>query len=204
MKLIYPLAILAAGVTAAYFIFRRKAAKPVEPVPPGPSPAPSPTPAPASDFPIKYGSRGAKVKELQQALGVTADGIFGTNTQNALRSKTGKESIKDAADFAQVLNLLKGISDTSEADKARRNIAELFLQQARVNKLKPLLISYETQGGEFKKSGMQYIYMNRVRVLKKGEKFTDWSAMERDNRGFVIVRLGSQFYKISPYALKFA
>lgn len=34
---------------------------------------------------LKYGSRGEEVKILQAKLGVTADGIFGKNTENAVR-----------------------------------------------------------------------------------------------------------------------
>jgi len=41
---------------------------------------------------LVFGSKGAEVKELQKILGVTADGIFGKDTQAALAAKTGQTS----------------------------------------------------------------------------------------------------------------
>lgn len=38
-------------------------------------------------FPLAAGSRGSEVKELQRALGVSADGIFGKQTLAALKAK---------------------------------------------------------------------------------------------------------------------
>ena len=34
---------------------------------------------------IKKGSKGEAVKNLQKALGVTADGVFGANTESAVK-----------------------------------------------------------------------------------------------------------------------
>ena len=36
--------------------------------------------------PIKYGAQGSDVVEIQKALGITADGIFGMDTQNAVQA----------------------------------------------------------------------------------------------------------------------
>ena len=199
MKTWLPLAILAAGGTAAYLILRRK--KP--PTKQEEEPIKPPVQEPAKDFPIKFGSRGPLVVELQKALGVAADGIFGSNTLNALKQKANVSEIKDAAELGRVKNILAGVQNVQEADKARNKVATLFMQQAVVNKLRPLVISYETQGGEFRKDGIKYVYLNKTRILKKGERFADWQVMEKDTRGFVMVRLGKQYYKISPYALKF-
>lgn len=41
----------------------------------------------AKIFPLKVGRKGPKVKELQTKVGVTADGIFGTNTDQAVAKK---------------------------------------------------------------------------------------------------------------------
>lgn len=59
-----------------------------------------------SDFPLKNGSKNALVKQLQDLLGLTADGIFGAKTQGALLLKTGKTSIANQADFDIVFKTL--------------------------------------------------------------------------------------------------
>lgn len=42
---------------------------------------------------IKKGSKGAAVKELQKALGITADGIFGAHTEEVLKAFQEKEGL---------------------------------------------------------------------------------------------------------------
>lgn len=80
-----------------------------EPVKPNtPTPTPSNTsgnstsytpPAPAApvalnkNLVLRIGSKGNEVKELQKLLGITADGIFGSQTQAALISKKGVSEI---------------------------------------------------------------------------------------------------------------
>lgn len=49
------------------------------------SPAPSPVPAHPSSSVLKVGSKGDSVKKMQQALGIKADGIFGSGTEAALK-----------------------------------------------------------------------------------------------------------------------
>jgi hypothetical protein len=60
---------------------------------------------PVSDFPLKKGSKGALVQRLQLAIGTDklpkfgADGDFGTETQNALKSVTGKTQVDSLAEI---------------------------------------------------------------------------------------------------------
>lgn len=49
-----------------------------------------------SAFPLKVGSRGEEVKELQTALGLTADGIFGPQTRDAAKAKFGTDVVDQA------------------------------------------------------------------------------------------------------------
>lgn len=65
-----------------------------------------PLQAPASDFPLKNGSRNNLVKQLQELLGLTADGIFGVKTQAALLLRTAKTSITSQAEFDAVIKTL--------------------------------------------------------------------------------------------------
>lgn len=92
------------AAAAAYFIFKDKDIKILgsganEETPPelpaagntsGSTPKAT-TPAPALDKGkiLKKGSTGPEVKELQKLLGITADGIFGAQTEAALKSKKG-------------------------------------------------------------------------------------------------------------------
>ena len=63
------------------------------------------TSVPDSTFPLKKGSKGALVKNLQLALGVDklpkfgADGDFGTETLNALKAATGKTQVDSQAEI---------------------------------------------------------------------------------------------------------
>jgi hypothetical protein len=72
-----------------------KAAQPQLPVPTNPAPKSTPRIVPQSDFPLKKGSRGEKVMNLQRTLLAKypgslksgADGVFGSETHNALAAK---------------------------------------------------------------------------------------------------------------------
>ncbi len=55
----------------------------------------NPTSSSTSVFPLKIGSRGQEVKDLQTKLGVDVDGIFGEKTQAALVEATGKKEITE-------------------------------------------------------------------------------------------------------------
>ncbi len=94
------------GVAGAYFIYRyikgnKKSSS--EPIKKGGFVIEVPPPEKISEvqfnvgtdkFPLGKGSRGNNVKLLQQALtGLVVDGIFGSKTESALASKTGKKSV---------------------------------------------------------------------------------------------------------------
>ena len=63
------------------------------------------TPPATEKFPLKKGSKGELVKQLQLALGVDklprfgADGDFGTETLNALKAATGKTQVDSQAEI---------------------------------------------------------------------------------------------------------
>lgn len=83
--------------------------------------APKKVPAPApknNDFPLRNGSKNSFVTKLQTALGISADGIFGTQTESALRTAAGITSIADEAELNSVL--AKIASGAAAADKTAR------------------------------------------------------------------------------------
>lgn len=76
---------------AALFLGKPAAAKPA-------AKAPAKTPAkPAATWPparvLKHGSKGADVKELQRRLGIAADGVFGDDTEKAVKALQRKHKL---------------------------------------------------------------------------------------------------------------
>lgn len=67
-----------------------------EPMPAATVPGAAPATWKAESFPLRKGMKGAKVKALQQKLGVTADGAFGNNTETALLQQHGISTITQA------------------------------------------------------------------------------------------------------------
>lgn len=67
----------------------------------------------SSYFPLQSGSNNSKVKELQQVLGVTADGIFGPVTQTALYNLTGSNVVASQADLTTLENAAKNSATAS-------------------------------------------------------------------------------------------
>lgn len=56
-----------------------------------------------SNFPIKKGSWGPKVRALQEKLGVGTDGRFGPITEGKLKEKTGKTEIATQAEYDAIV-----------------------------------------------------------------------------------------------------
>lgn len=63
----------------------------------------------AANFPLKNGSRNGYVKDIQIVLGITADGIFGSNTESAVYNATGKKALY-IYDFIDLVNKVLGTS----------------------------------------------------------------------------------------------
>ena len=129
---------------AVYVILNKKmgvAGAPSKPPAPQPSYAPNnesapvannnPSPAPSgANFPIKMGSKGSYVKSIQSAIGVTADGIFGSQTEAALVAKTGKNSVDNLDEYnALVFPLIYTGSSApaSNTDAAKQMTMSSFL-----------------------------------------------------------------------------
>lgn len=73
----------------------------------------SATGAPQPEFPIFFGSRGEAVKQLQKYLnqyfnaGLTVDGIFGKNTEEAAYQYLGQRSFKSWSEISYLIWIKK-------------------------------------------------------------------------------------------------
>lgn len=91
---------------------------------PATTPPIKPSPSVANPvFPLQQGSNNSTVKQLQTALGVTADGIFGPKTLAALQAQYGKSSIPDQDTLISVIN-----ASGSNGDAVRAPAQNLYNQ----------------------------------------------------------------------------
>ena len=67
---------------------------------------------------IKKGSKGAAVKELQKALGITADGIFGAHTEEVLKAFQEKEGLAPDGLAGPATFAALGLLDTDLSTKS--------------------------------------------------------------------------------------
>ena len=98
--------------------FTKKSAAVKEDVPPPPKSLP-----PRSDFPLSVGSRNETVRQLQVILNtalankkqtlLVTDGIFGSKTEAALKSITGKSSVANQVELEAIKNQISSTSSVS-------------------------------------------------------------------------------------------
>lgn len=97
------------AIVGVYYIVRYYKGKKDSPIPsPEPTPEPTPTPSAKDNFPLKKGSKGARVSQVQSILlkidksllpKFGADGDFGTETEAAVVKVLGKKSVDSQADI---------------------------------------------------------------------------------------------------------
>ena len=103
------LGLIGTGV-GLYFLLRKPKNPNIPNTPNTPSSPNTPT-TPVSEFPLKRGSKGDKVKELQRFLnikyssGLVVDGDFGPKTQGALNTATGLSQVSQSWYQNNVLNV---------------------------------------------------------------------------------------------------
>lgn len=97
------------AIVGVYYIVRYYKGKKDSPIPsPEPTPEPTPTPSAKDNFPLKKGSKGARVSQVQSILlkidksllpKFGADGDFGNETEAAVVKVLGKKSVDSQADI---------------------------------------------------------------------------------------------------------
>ena len=210
-------------VVGGYIVYRklRKDDKPemggddMNTPPPSPTPTPKPAPTPKPDFPMGVGSRGAKVKELQQAiidnasadvvklLGKSgADGIFGTGTEKAVKAVLGKTTVANQADIDRI-KAMKSAAQTSQTRLAlARKQVELFKAgKGDFYAINPIQVA----SGEVTSDGRDIKRI--ITVYQTGQKLpiSKYASFEISSQGFIRAEKGISdtrlnFYEWSPIA----
>ncbi len=168
------------AIAGGYFIYKYFSEKAAfksgqkQPQPKGLEPAKTasgnsvPTPSVDSKFPLKNGSKNDYVKELQDALGIGIDGIFGKKTLAALQEQTGKTQIANYDELQQTIaNIIANdnASDTVGTKSARaasilnqftsnqsNNLGLTDLYTFRATPLKEYI--YDSPSGKYISNGM--------------------------------------------------
>ena len=170
---------------------------------------------PTCKYPLKKGSKGPCVKQLQTALinkygsallpKYGADGDWGTETDNAIKAKLNKSSIADEFELIGIVTSLSNQQQSSSATSARQDRALLV-------------------GGSFKVPGNwnvirkttwtlvidnygSYNSTGKVVTLNAGQKLntSDYRLVDITSSGFLIIEVESGtmagLYSASPFDL---
>jgi hypothetical protein len=92
------------------------------------------TPKITQYFPLKKGSRGALVKDLQNALLSlgrkevgTPDGVFGSNTEKGLKAETGKTSVDSQSELDTLITKSGNIKAQTESYKKNGGLSDKLI-----------------------------------------------------------------------------
>ena len=168
-------------------------------------------------FPLKKGSKGAKVKELQDAiLSYNAtllpkygnDSDFGSETEVAVNKILGKKSVDSQDEITKILGMKNTAANNAAVALANTNRASLANKLVSAYKANPIWLNfyaiYATSGefghitsdGRYISSGSKS-YSNGAKIpLTRSAKF-NISA-----QGFITAIDGGNYWSFSPYAFE--
>lgn len=172
-------------------------------------------------FPLKKGSKGEKVRELQNILiGIDPnslpkfgpDGDFGTETESALFKYLNKRSVDNEEDLA-TLNALKNTAQSKALESSinanRMNLANEIINDITLNKTKNILASNDLTyvTGDLTLTGLELNPRNRN--ARKGDKLVNGIEIKSIKvlpSGFLMATLtgtglNNRFVKFSPFAV---
>lgn len=149
-----------------------------------------------SEFPLRNGSIGNNVKKLQIYLGVTSDGIFGSNTESALYAKTGKKTMSKSEFDSFVL---KGVivSETSNT-KASKLVGKYPTVKFSAS---PIYGALRTSSGAGSTSAIPAKTNQIIGYARKGEQLGEVTYGD-DTTGDVLIKMRTGIYS-SAYKLQF-
>lgn len=183
----------------------------------------TPPPPPKADFPMGLGSKGEKVKELQQAIISTgdataigflgrgsADGKFGTGTEKAVKQLLGKTKVDSQADIDKIKNLKAQRDAVAQGDANRKFYGKLIVDGLCKNgkELYSVNSAGKIFGYKFDSTKTRQIE-SKSWTYGKGERAKPWNycsnikSQTLDNGGFVeiwTVESGNNWkYRFTPY-----
>jgi len=174
-------------------------------------------------FPLRKGSKGGKVKELQQALlgydsnilpKYGADSDFGSETESAVQSVLGKKTIDSQDDINAIISKTSKKKSDAEtmakqkvADDNRTSLASTLIAEFKKNpSYNDWYAVSDTQISQGKLTSDGRVPDLKSVVIKKGEKIKvgSSSTFKILEGGFVEIRdpKNSNFYRISPYGFE--
>lgn len=173
----------------------------------------TPAPKPKTDFPMGVGSRGAKVKELQQAiidnasadvvklLGKSgADGQFGTGTEKAVKKLLGKTTVANQAEIDKI----KGLKAAANVTATRKQFAQNLVNAFKRDPANKDFYATQTMTGEIADiTGVNKQAINkRSKTWKPGERigFSRNATFEISSDGFITAYDNNTYTYFSPYS----
>ncbi len=178
-------------------------------------------------FPLSKGSKGAKVTELQQAIGVEnlpkygADGDFGSETEAALLSVLGKKTVDSQSDIDKIVTIRSNAAATAEkkaqtqaADSSRIDLAKKFIAAFKRGDSFQAITDTAVRKGVYEPVSKRFIDEDVSSTVKKGAVITP-NRIEMASNGWLYligsktsswgglsIKIDSTSYvRVSPFAL---
>lgn len=170
-------------------------------------------PAVAQYFPLARGSKGQKVMELQKAIlqanptllpkyGV--DGKFGPETEHAVHTLLGKNTVDSQEDIIRILNL----SSAGQVAASGLNNDRVMLANGLISAIQGNALRYfyttNTTGVEYGTVNGTTYQKQTVRVLAPNAKLAGGPNTHYlvNKLGYIIAINGSNYVSFSPYAVE--
>jgi hypothetical protein len=175
------------------------------------------TPTVAKYFPMKRGSKGAKVEELQNAIlsydatllpKYGADKDFGAETESAVKKLLGKTTIDSQEDINAILNLKKTQATQQAIAKVNADRKALASKLVDMKKKNPSLIWTSIQDTQVSESDMTSdgrVVNKKVKVFKRGDRLpiSTIQSSSYDSMGYITYTIdNNKQYSFSPYGFE--
>jgi hypothetical protein len=177
------------------------------------------TPVVAKLFPLKRGSKGAKVEELQKAILLYdknllpkfgADKDFGSETENAVKTILGKITVDSQDDIDKIIKLAgdkNKNAETAAKNKTlqvnRTALANSLVSHIKKNKGLDFFAIHDVAVGISSITSDGRLYGTTTKVYKKGEMIEAANAvMKVSADGIIDLQRSSKVYRFSPYGFE--
>jgi hypothetical protein len=171
------------------------------------------TPSVAKLFPLKKGSKGGKVKELQNAIltydstllgKYGADGDFGSMTEKALQKILGKTSADSQEDIEEINKKAKSYQAQQVGDANRKVIGQKLVNMLNGNKNLVFKALNDTQVSLYDLTSDGREIFNKTIVMTKGQGMPTFGFTKVELASNGMIHLYFSKYKriLSPYAFE--